>query len=229
MLGTMKKRKVGTAAQNVGKQNVGRMDRKAPYHHGDLREALIAAARRLVMERGAENFTLADACRVAGVTTAAPYRHFRSKQEILAEIASRGFDELRARSMEVVAGKGPGTLAAIVAMGQAYVAFAVNETAVFRLMFGQEPSLKQAEHVAGTGHECFANLIEQIALYCQRNRVRGDALQIALRLWTFVHGAASLQIDNDYCVIAPQLDVNRLIADATPGLLGGATPRSRKR
>ncbi|HEX5958629.1 MAG TPA: helix-turn-helix domain-containing protein, partial [Hyphomicrobiaceae bacterium] len=66
--------------------------RKASYHHGGLREALIAATRRLVMERGAENFTLADACRVAGVTTAAPYRHFRSKQEILEEITSRGFE-----------------------------------------------------------------------------------------------------------------------------------------
>jgi AcrR family transcriptional regulator len=202
------------------------MGRKAPYHHGDLREALIAATRRLVMERGAENFTLADACRVAGVTTAAPYRHFRSKQQILEEIASRGFEELRAKAMAVVAEKGAGTLGAIVAMGQAYVAFAVDETAVFRLMFGQEPSLKQAEHVAGTGHECFAHLIEQITLYCQRNRVRGDALEIALRLWTFVHGAASLQIDEDYLAIAPDLDVNRLIANATPGLLA---PSPRKR
>jgi AcrR family transcriptional regulator len=204
-------------------------ERRAPYHHGDLRDALIAATRRLVMERGAENFTLADACRVAGVTTAAPYRHFRSKQEILAEIASRGFEQLKARAMAVVAEKGPGTMEAIVAMGQTYVAFAVTETALFRLMFGQEPSLKQAEHVAGTGHECFAQLIEQIALYCQKNRVRGDALEIALRLWTFVHGAASLQIDKDYLVVAPQLDVNRLIADATPGLLGIATPRRKVR
>src|SRR5262245_51934038 len=205
-----------------------KVERKAPYHHGDLREALIAATRQLVMERGAENFTLADACRVAGVTTAAPYRHFRSKHEILEEIASRGFEELRAKAMAVVAEKGPGTLAAIIAMGQAYVAFAVNETALFRLMFGQEPSLKQAEHVTGTGHECFAHLIEQIALYCQRNRVRGDALEIALRLGPFVHGAASLEIEEDSLVIAPQLDVNRLIADATPGLLGVAAPRSRK-
>src|SRR5262245_41877015 len=202
--------------------------RKAPYHHGDLREALIVATRQLVMERGAENFTLADACRVAGVTTAAPYRHFRSKQEVLAEIAVRGFEALNGKAMAVIAEKGPGTLEAIVAMGQAYVAFAVNETALFRLMFGQEPSLKETEHVAGTGHDCFANLIEQIALYCKRNRVRGDAMEIALRLWTFVHGAASLQIDKDYLAIAPQLDVNRLIADATPGLLG-ATPRSRRR
>jgi AcrR family transcriptional regulator len=210
------------------KRKAQKTERKAPYHHGDLREALIAATLRLVMERGAENFTLADACRVAGVTTAAPYRHFRSKQEILAEIAVRGFEALNGKAMAVIAEKGPGTLAAIVAMGQAYVAFAVNETALFRLMFGQEPSLKETEHVAGRGHACFANLIEQIALYCKRNRVRGDAMEIALRLWTFVHGAASLQIDKDYLAIAPQLDVNRLIADATPGLLG-AGPRSSKR
>lgn len=222
MLGIMKKRKAGKVPRKPG-----RVLRKAHYHHGGLREALIGATRQLVMERGAENFTLADACRLAGVTTAAPYRHFRSKQEILEEIASRGFDELRQKAMAVVAEKGAGTLDGIIAMGQTYVAFAVEETAVFRLMFGQEPSLKKAQHVVGTGHECFAHLIEQIALYCQRNRVRGDAQQIALRLWTFVHGAASLVIDQDYDVIAPQMDVNNLIADATPGLLA-ASPRTRK-
>jgi AcrR family transcriptional regulator len=218
----MKKSTTGKVGARAGKAL-----RKAPYHHGDLREALIDATRRLVMERGAENFTLADACRAAGVTTAAPYRHFRSKQAILEEIVSRGFDELKSEAMAVIAEKGPGTLGAIVAMGQAYVAFAVRETPLFRLMFGQDPALKNAEHVAGTGHDCFAHLIEQITLYCQRNRVRGDALEIALRLWTFVHGAASLQIDKDYLAMAPQLDVNCLIARATPGLLGAAA-RPRK-
>ena len=221
MLTAMAKRKTGRVAPGAGK-----VRRKAPYHHGDLREALIGTTRRLVMERGAENFTLADACRAAGVTTAAPYRHFRSKQEVLAEIASRGFEQL-GTTMAVIAEKGPGTLEAIVAMGQAYVAFAVRETAVFRLMFGQEPALKQAAHVAGTGHDCFANLIEQVALYCQKNRVRGDAQEIALRLWTFVHGAASLQIDHDYLAVVPELDVNCLIANAAPGLLA-PSPRPRK-
>src|SRR5215813_5882440 len=200
---------------------------KARYHHGELREALIAATRKLVEERGAENFTLADACRVAGVTTAAPYRHFQGKQEILAEIASRGFDELKSGAMAVVAEKGEGTLKGIIALGQAYVAFAVRETAVFRLMFGQEPSLKKAEHVLGTGHACFANLIHQVALYCERNHVRGDPQQIALRLWTFVHGAASLLIDQDYEAIAPTIDVNQLIASATPGLLAALPLPSR--
>ena len=202
---------------------------KARYHHGELREALISATRRLVEERGAENFTLADACRVAGVTTAAPYRHFQGKQDILAEIASRGFDELTKRSMAGVAAKGEGTLEGIIAMGQAYVAFAVEETAVFRLMFGQQPSLKKAKHVLGTGHACFENVISQVALYCKRNRVRGNAQDTSLKLWTFVHGAAALLIDQDYEGVAPQLDVNKLIADATPGLLAPSPQPSTRR
>ena len=213
-------------AMRRGRAN--KVQRKAHYHHGELREALIQATRQLVEERGAENFTLADACRVAGVTTAAPYRHFRGKQEILEEIASRGFDEMRKRAMAVVAENGEGTLEGIIAMGQGYVAFAVQETAVFRLMFGQEPSLKKSENVVGTGHACFQHVIDQVALYCKRNKVRGDAQEIALKLWTFVHGAASLLIDQDYNNVAPKMDVNQLIAGATPGLLG-VSPRPSKR
>jgi AcrR family transcriptional regulator len=203
--------------------------RKDRYHHGDLREALIAATRRLVEERGAENFTLADACRAAGVTTAAPYRHFQGKQQILEEIAARGFDALQRRSMAVVHSHGEGTLDGIIAMGQAYVAFAVQETAVFRLMFGQQPALKKSAHVLGTGHACFAYLIDQVASYCERRRVRGNAQEIALQLWTFVHGAASLLIDRDYAAVAPELDVAALIDSAMPALLGGTQRQAVKR
>jgi AcrR family transcriptional regulator len=203
--------------------------RRGSYHHGELREALIEATRRLVEERGAENFTLADACREAGVTTAAPYRHFRSKQEILAEIAARGFDALSLRAKSVVAEQGEGTLSGIIAMGQAYVAFAVAETAIFRLMFGQEPAIKQAEQVRGTGQACFAHLIAQVALCCKRNRLRGDAHEIAVKLWTFVHGAASLLIDGDYTVIAPEIDIDHLIASAVPGLLDASRSASGRR
>jgi AcrR family transcriptional regulator len=217
---------VRSVLANARKRAPNRPPTKRRYHHGELREALIAATRRLMEERGAETFTLADACRAAGVTTAAPYRHFSGKHEILEEIASRGFDELKARSMAAAAAKGEGSLAAIIAMGQTYVAFAVKETAVFRLMFGQRPSLKKAERVTGTGHACFAHVISQVTLYCERNGVRGDAQEIALKLWTFVHGAASLLIDRDYQVVSPHIDVGRLIERAAPGLLS-ASPRAK--
>src|SRR5262245_31720879 len=117
---------------------------KLKFHHGDLREALLAAARELLIEHGPDGFTLADACRRAGVTTAAPYKHFRDKLEILEEIASRGFDTLAADTAKAVAEAGSGTVAGISAMGRAYVGFAVAQPAVFRLMFGHNPGLKKA-------------------------------------------------------------------------------------
>lgn len=202
-------------------QNRTDLPRRDAYHHGELREALIRATRQLVVERGAENFSLADACRVAGVSTAAPYRHFRDKQEILEEIVVRGFQELGRRSQEAVQTKGEGSLDGIIAMGQAYVAFAVEETAVFRLMFGQNPALKKAEHVVGTGQDCFAGVISQVATYSIEQGIDANPQAIALDLWTFVHGAACLLIDGDYSKVAPGLDINRLIANATPRLLAG--------
>ncbi len=200
---------------------------KAQYHHGDLRQALIDATRSLVAERGAENFSLADACRLAGVTTAAPYKHFRDKQEILEAIVEQGYENLAAKTMAATVAAGEGTLAAMIAMGQAYVNFAREQPAVFRLMFGQNPAIKRAEDVEETGRACFGNVIAQVALYCERQKLSGDAGVIALELWTFVHGAACLLIDADYEKVAPGLDVDALVAGVAPRLLqAGATRRS---
>lgn len=193
---------------------------KTGYHHGDLREALISAAQQLVEEGGADKFSLADACRVAGVSTAAPYRHFRNREEILAEVTARGFDALHEGSAKAVEAEDEGTTEAIVAMGRAYVAFAVERQALFRLMFGQDPAVKEAEQVLGTGRCCFEWVIQQVAIYCEKNGVEGDATEIAVRLWTFVHGAASLLIDDDYANVVPDLDVEAMVMRATPVLLG---------
>ena len=193
--------------------------RKPRYHHGDLRQALIDASHQLLVEKGAENFTLADACRVAGVSTAAPYKHFRDKLEILEAIVEQGFDRMAERSMAAVREKGPGTIEGVIAMGQAYVAFAMDETAVFRLMFGHNSAIKRAAEVEKTGRACFGNVIEQVAIYCERSKAPGNPNEIALSLWTFVHGAACLLLDDDYQKVAPGLDVNALIARAASQLL----------
>ena len=195
---------------------------KARYHHGDLKEALIEAAFTLVVEHGAENFLLSDACRLAGVSTAAPYKHFRDRDEILEFVAARGFDELADRSMAAVAANGEGTLAGIIAMGEAYVTFAVERQRLFRLMFGQRPRLKQAEDEAGDNKRCFTGVIEQVAHYCEANQIPGEPRAIAIRLWTFVHGAASLLIDEDYAVVAPDLDVMEMIRQTAPQILARA-------
>jgi len=192
---------------------------KSAYHHGDLKEALVQAAYQLVSKNGAENFALADACRLAGVSTAAPYKHFRDRNEVLELVIERALDEMDRRSMAAVEKAGAGTLAGIVAMGHAYLRFAVDEQRLFRLMFGQHPVLKQAKTVEENGAKCFGNVIEQVSIYCARNGVDGDPSVIAVRLWTFVHGAASLLIDEDYQVVAPDLDVEAMIAEVAPHLL----------
>ncbi len=204
------------APEVSGKDELNQKDR---YHHGDLREALITAAREQISEHGLENFSLATACRSAGVSTAAPYKHFRDRDEILEEVTAQGFEALADRSMAAVERAGTGTLEGIIAMGEAYVEFACKETGLFRVMFGQHPVIKDKEHVSNTGRSCFGQVIEQVAIYCERQGVEGDAHEIAVRLWTFVHGAASLLIDQDYEKVAPGIDIPRLIAKATPGLL----------
>jgi len=193
---------------------------KAKYHHGDLREALIQASYELVRRDGAENFALAEACRLAGVSTAAPYKHFKDRDEVLGLVVARGFDEMSSQSMAAVEAAGVGTLAGLAAMGRAYVRFAVENEKLFRLMFGQHPILKADENVVGEGTDCFSKVIEQVAIYCERNGVPGNPDEIAVRLWTFVHGAASLLIDGDYAVVVPDFDIEALLDGATPYLLG---------
>ena len=200
---------------------------KNKFHHGDLREALIAATCELLVEHGPDGFSLADACRRAGVTTAAPYKHFRDKQEILEEIVLRGFEELTAANAKAVDEGGPGTVAGITAMGMSYLDFAVAQPAVFRLMFGHKSAIKEVKQIDETGNQCLKNVIEQVAAYCRKHGHTADAEKIAIRLWTFVHGASSLQLDGDYERVAPGVNVHDLIADVTPKLLGAAAPEKR--
>lgn len=199
---------------------------KKRFHHGDLREALIAATRELLIEHGPDGFTLADACRRAGVTTAAPYKHFRDKQEILEEIVERGFAELTAANAKAVMEGGPGTIGGITAMGISYLNFAVGQPAVFRLMFGHKSELKKVKQVDESGRQCLKHVIDEVADYSRKHGHTADAEAIALRLWTFVHGASSLELDGDYARVARGLDVRKMIADVTSKLLA-ATPDKR--
>jgi hypothetical protein len=84
--------------------------------------------------------------------------------------------------------------------------------------------LKKEVGVVDEGMGCFSKVIEQVAIYCERNGVRGDPMTIAVRLWTFVHGASSLLIDQDYAAVAPDLDVEAMLEETTPLLLSGPLP-----
>src|SRR3982074_2923352 len=124
------------------------------YHHGNLKEALLQAALGLIAEKGAAGFTFADAARMAGVSPAAPYRHFRDRDELLSSIAQRGFEQFEAVLTAAWDDGRPDTVTAFERVGKAYLAFARAEPAFYSAMFESglpvdvNPALLTASHRA---------------------------------------------------------------------------------
>jgi AcrR family transcriptional regulator len=164
------------------------------YHHGDLREALIKAALGLIAEKGPAGFTFADAARSAGVSSAAPYRHFRDRESLLADVARRGF-ELFAAELAAAWNDGrPDPLAAFENVGKAYLAFARREPAYYSAMFEAGLPHDADPALAAAGDAAFAVLrraSEALAAKLPREK-RPPALMMSLHVWALSHGIAAL-------------------------------------
>ena len=164
------------------------------YHHGNLREALVEAALRLIAEKGTAGFTVAEAARLAGVSPAAPYRHFRSAEDLIAEIALRGFDRLNVALRRTWNGGMPDPVRAFEAMGRTYLAFAREEPAFYAAMFESRLPPDASPGMQIAGDRAFGALREAAEHLCARlppNR-RPPSLMVALHVWSLAHGVASL-------------------------------------
>lgn len=197
--------------------------KKSGYHHGDLKEALTCAAETLIESKGPEGFSMAECCRMAGVSTAAPYRHFEDREDLVKHVAARGFEALTDATKARRDTHPAGSVDSIVAMGQAYVRFAESKPAVFRLMFAKHKRMDDSHQaIHDTGGTCFMVLLEAVdAFREQRGLSATKTLDIALPLWTIVHGTASLLIDRDFDVVAPDTDPDELVRIAAEGFLIG--------
>src|SRR5512139_4126965 len=120
------------------------------YHHGNLKEALIRAALELLAQKGPAGFTFAEAARWAGVSPAAPYRHFRDRDELLADVARQGFEQFAAALARAWDNGRPDPWTAFERLGKAYLEFARAEPAYYSAMFEAgvpldiSPELRQA-------------------------------------------------------------------------------------
>jgi AcrR family transcriptional regulator len=165
------------------------------YHHGNLREALIQAAQDLIGAKGPAGFTIAEAARLAGVSPAAPYRHFRDAESLLAEVATRGFDAFRNRLAAALAASAPTDPAhAAEAVGRAYLAFAREEPAFYAAMFEARIAREPFPDLQAAGDRAFGvlrTLADRLSS-AARIQPRPPALMIALHLWSTAHGVASL-------------------------------------
>jgi AcrR family transcriptional regulator len=164
------------------------------YHHGNLREALIEAALALIAEKGPGGFTVAEAARVAGVSPAAPYRHFRDGQDLLAEVALRGFERFAAALHAAWDEGRPEPFAAFERLGRAYLAFARDEAAYYAAMFEAGIPLETHPALARAGEAAFAVLREAAETLCARlpKEKRPPPLMVALHVWSMSHGIAAL-------------------------------------
>jgi AcrR family transcriptional regulator len=171
-------------------------DDKEPrgYHHGNLREALIRAALELIAQKGSAGFTFADAARWAGVSPAAPYRHFRDRDDLLANVALRGFEQFAAVLAQAWDEGRPDPLTALDRMGKAYLAFAHKEPAYYSAMFESGVPADTTPELRAAGDRAFAVLREAADKVCAQmpQKDRPPALMLALHIWSLSHGIASL-------------------------------------
>lgn len=164
------------------------------YHHGNLKEALLRAALELIAQKGPAGFTFAEAARWAGVSPAAPYRHFRDRDELLASVALRGFERFAIVLQQAWDDGRPQPFAALDRMGKAYLEFARAEPAYYSAMFEAGVPLAANPELREAGERAFAVLRGAAETLCAQAppSSRPPALMVALHIWTMSHGVASL-------------------------------------
>jgi AcrR family transcriptional regulator len=164
------------------------------YHHGNLKEALIRAALELIAQKGPAGFTFAEAARWAGVSPAAPYRHFRDRDELMANVALRGFQKFELVLARAWDEGRPDAFTALDRLGKAYLEFARTEPAFYSAMFeaGIPPAINPELREAGD--RAFAVLRGGAEKLCAQlpSKGRPPALMVALHIWAMAHGIASL-------------------------------------
>lgn len=164
------------------------------YHHGNLREALIEATLSLVVEKGPQGFTLAEAARLAGVSAAAPYRHFKGREDLLEEIARRGF-EIFADLMEHAFANGkPTPLTAFEAVGRAYLAFARKFPGHYIAMFESGVSIAANPDLNMAANRSFSILTqaaEKLSAHLPEDK-RPPASMVSHHIWALSHGVVEL-------------------------------------
>lgn len=165
------------------------------YHHGDLRSALVIAARQLLEEGGASALSLRAAAQIAGVSAAAPYRHFRDREALYAAVLVDGFGELTAL-LETARTEAPDPVQAYLSVGRAYLGFAARQPALCSMMFSPEFDRVLHPELLEAGRAAFGVVLEA-ARTLQAAGLSGNrpAEAVALAGWTTVHGLASVQAD----------------------------------
>lgn len=199
------------------------MAKKQTYHHGDLRQALLAAALVLLQTKDVESLSLRAVARQAGVSHTAPYRHFADKAALLAAVAEEGFVTFGQYLSDAIAQSNADPIEGLIATGEAYVRYALEHPTHFRVMFQCYPSeVDPNSSLEITASGTFQILVEAIASGQTSGAfIAGDPRVIATSRWALAHGLSMLILDG----MLPQQGENtadlvrQILKDSLAGLL----------
>ncbi|WP_433199302.1 TetR/AcrR family transcriptional regulator [Nocardia sp. CA-107356] len=188
---------------------------RTAYHHGALRQALIDGAREILAEQGYERFSLNEVARRVGVSTAAPYRHFAGKEELLTAVAEQGYELLR-QDFERVATATPEIRARLLRLGGAYVRFGLEHPDLFATMFRSRPGS------GPIGLETFEILLNAVVRAQQSGVLssRPSPELMARSIWSALHGITVLSLRQPHERFGFNVPPEDLAAETLSALLG---------
>jgi len=202
------------------------------YHHGNLHEALMAAALDLIKDKGIGGFTVADLARAAQVSPAAPYRHYRDKDDLLADLARIGFERFGAALLSAWDHGKPDPKNALIRVGRSYLDFARQNPALYTTMFDSSLSIAarpDLSEVADASLQVLRMASDTILTGFSAG-TKPPALMVALHIWSLSHGIAGLFVRPDRnprpIPIAPEQLLEAAVLIYLDGL---KTPRSKDR
>ena len=206
------------------------MRRKRPYHHGNLRQALIDAALELIEEQGVSALTLREVARRVGVTHAAPQRHFADRAALVAAVAEQGFRGLGAH-VAAVRASARTPAQRLRAIGVAYVEYALAHPAHLRVMFSPEVADKSRHpELAAAAQAVHAGLVDQIGDAQRHGSIApGDPDELSFAAWSMVHGCAVLLIDGQAMGRSKTALIDAVVDRLYLGLAPRERPRRRRR
>ncbi|MEA2145494.1 MAG: hypothetical protein QOG59_1081 [Solirubrobacteraceae bacterium] len=178
---------------------------KATYHHGDLSAALVQAAMELLQEGGETDLSLRAVARRAGVSPAAPYRHYADREALVSTVAAVGYRELAERL--AAAHPSPSSAEQLASVAIAYVQFALERPALFRIMFTEPCDRDNSERVTAT-----AAVSQYVRAIVARTFPQADAEALATAIWALVHGLACLHLDGKLDASRPAAVAERITA-----------------
>jgi AcrR family transcriptional regulator len=198
-------------------------DRARGYHHGNLRQALIEAARALISEKGPAGFTFAEAARAAGVSAAAPYRHFRDRDALMADVAAQGFEKFETALAKAWNEGKPEPWVAFHNLGRAYLRFARSEHAYYSAMFESGLSPDATPELRAAGDRAFGVLRSAAETLCALLPAakRPPVLMVSLHIWSIAHGIAALFGRGDQGRRKLPMDADELLESAVLVYLNG--------